>query len=145
MPPLAGLKVLELARVLAGPWAGQLLADLGAEVVKVESLAGDETRTWGPPSIDNGDGTRDAAYFHACNRGKRSIAIDFAGEEGRAIVGRLAAEADVVIENFKVGTLARYGPRLRKPSGGQPGAGILLDHRLRAGTARTGCGRATTS
>ena len=109
MPPLAGLKVVELARVLAGPWAGQLLADLGAEVIKVESLTGDETRFWGPPSIDNGDGTRDAAYFHACNRGKQSIAIDFAKEEGRAIVGKLAGRADVVIENFKVGTLAKYG------------------------------------
>lgn len=109
MPPLAGLKVLELARVLAGPWAGQLLADLGAEVIKVENLAGDETRAWGPPSIDNGDGTRDAAYFHSCNRGKQSIAVDFATEEGRAIVARLSAGADVVIENFKVGTLARYG------------------------------------
>jgi crotonobetainyl-CoA:carnitine CoA-transferase CaiB-like acyl-CoA transferase len=109
MPPLSGLKVVELARVLAGPWAGQLLADLGAEVVKVESLAGDETRGWGPPSIDNGDGTHDAAYFHSCNRGKQSIAVDFATEEGRTIVARLATRADVVIENFKVGTLARYG------------------------------------
>jgi len=108
-PPLAGLKVLELARVLAGPWAGQLLADLGAVVIKVESLSGDETRGWGPPSIDNGDGTRDAAYFHAANRGKRSIAVDFATDEGRAIVKKLAIGADVVIENFKVGTLARYG------------------------------------
>ena len=109
MPPLAGLKVVELARVLAGPWAGQILADLGAEVIKIESLTGDETRFWGPPSIDNGDGTRDAAYFHSCNRGKQSIAVDFATEEGRAIVGRLAARADVLIENFKVGTLAKYG------------------------------------
>ena len=81
-PPLAGLKVLELARVLAGPWAGQVLADLGAEVIKVESLDGDDTRAWGPPFVDNGDGTRDAAYFHACNRGKRSIAVDFASREG---------------------------------------------------------------
>jgi len=108
-PPLAGLKVLELARVLAGPWAGQLLADLGAEVIKVESLAGDETRGWSPPSIDNGDGTRDAAYFHSCNRGKQSIALDFATPEGRAIVVKLAASSDVLIENFKVGGLARHG------------------------------------
>ena len=108
-PPLAGLKVLELARVLAGPWAGQLLADLGADVVKVESLAGDETRGWSPPSVDNGDGTRDAAYFHACNRGKRSIAIDFAKPEGRAIVAGLAGRADVLVENFRVGGLAKFG------------------------------------
>jgi len=107
-PPLAGLKVLELARVLAGPWAGQLLADLGAEVIKVESLAGDETRASGPPSIDYGDGTRDAAYFHACNRGKQSIAVDLATGEGRAIARKLAAGVDVVIENFKVDGLKKY-------------------------------------
>jgi crotonobetainyl-CoA:carnitine CoA-transferase CaiB-like acyl-CoA transferase len=107
--PLAGLKVLELARVLAGPWAGQTLADLGADVIKVESLAGDDTRGWGPPSIDNGDGTADAAYFHACNRGKRSLAIDFARPEGRAIVQALARNADVVIENFRVGGLVKFG------------------------------------
>ncbi len=100
--------MLELARVLAGPWAGQLLSDLGADVIKVESLAGDDTRQWGPPSIDNGDGTRDAAYFHSCNRGKRSIAVDFATSGGREIVARLARRSDVLIENFRVGGLARY-------------------------------------
>jgi crotonobetainyl-CoA:carnitine CoA-transferase CaiB-like acyl-CoA transferase len=109
MPPLAGLKVVELARVLAGPWAGQILADLGAEVVKVESLAGDETRTWGPPWVDNADGSRDAAYFHSCNRGKQSIAVDFTTADGRGIVSRLIAGADIVLENFKAGSLARYG------------------------------------
>ncbi len=109
MPPLAGLKVVELARVLAGPWAGQILADLGADVVKVESLKGDETRQWGPPWIDNADGSRDAAYFHSCNRGKQSIAVDFTTEEGRGIVSRLIAGADVVLENFKAGALAKYG------------------------------------
>ena len=108
-PPLAGLKVLELARVLAGPWAGQVFADLGGEVIKVESPAGDDTRRWGPPAIDNGDGTSDAAYFHACNRGKRSIVVDFRKPEGREIVRRLASRADVVIENFKVGALAKFG------------------------------------
>lgn len=108
-PPLAGLKVLELARVLAGPWAGQVFADLGAEVIKVESPAGDDTRRWGPPAIDNGDGTSDAAYFHACNRGKRSIVVDFRKQEGREIVRRLAGRADVLIENFKVGALTKYG------------------------------------
>ncbi len=107
--PLAGLKVVELARILAGPWAGQVLADLGADVVKVESPAGDDTRTWGPPFIDNPDGTRDAAYFHAANRGKRSVVADFTTPEGQAVVRDLIADADVVIENFKVGGLAKYG------------------------------------
>jgi len=109
LPPLVGLKVVELARVLAGPWAGQLLADLGASVVKVEGLAGDDTRQWGPPSIDNHDGTRDAAYFHSTNRGKRSIAVDLSRPDGQAIVRKLVADADVLIENFKVGGLQRFG------------------------------------
>ena len=106
--PLAGLKVLELARILAGPWAGQVLADLGATVTKVESPAGDDTRSWGPPFVTNDDGTRDAAYFHACNRGKTSRVIDFTTPGGQAQVRALAAESDVLIENFKVGGLARY-------------------------------------
>ena len=100
-PPLAGIKVVELARILAGPWAGQVLADLGAEVVKVESPEGDDTRRWGPPFV--GD---DAAYFHATNRGKRSVVADFGTEEGRAKVLELVREADVLIENFKLGGLA---------------------------------------
>jgi len=107
--PLSGLKVLELARILAGPWAGQVLADLGAEVIKVESPAGDDTRTWGPPFIANPDGTRDAAYYHSCNRGKSSVVIDFTTPEGQAEVRRLAADSDVLIENFKVGGLTKYG------------------------------------
>jgi crotonobetainyl-CoA:carnitine CoA-transferase CaiB-like acyl-CoA transferase len=108
--PLEGLKVLELARILAGPWAGQTLADLGADVVKVESPEGDDTRSWGPPFVAGADGgDLSAAYFHACNRGKRSIIADFTTEEGRALVRRLAASADVVIENFKVGGLAKFG------------------------------------
>jgi len=107
--PLAGLKVIELARILAGPWAGQVLADLGAEVVKVESPAGDDTRQWGPPFVEYGDGTRDAAYFHAANRGKSSRVIDFTTSHGQTEVRRLAADADVLIENFKVGGLAKYG------------------------------------
>jgi crotonobetainyl-CoA:carnitine CoA-transferase CaiB-like acyl-CoA transferase len=106
--PLAGIRVIELARVLAGPWAGQLLADLGAEVIKVESPEGDGTRNWGPPFIEH-DGERTAAYFHACNRGKRSVTADFATEEGRALVRDLAAGADVLIENFKAGGLKKYG------------------------------------
>ena len=109
LPPLAGLKVVELARVLAGPWAGQVLADLGASVVKVESLGGDDTRQWGPPSIANPDGSRDAAYFHSANRGKRSIAVDLSRPEGQVIVRKLAADADVLIENFKVGGLRTFG------------------------------------
>jgi crotonobetainyl-CoA:carnitine CoA-transferase CaiB-like acyl-CoA transferase len=108
--PLEGLKVLELARILAGPWAGQTLADLGADVVKVESPEGDDTRTWGPPFVAAADGgDLSAAYFHACNRGKRSIIADFSTDEGRALVRKLAASADVLIENFKVGGLAKYG------------------------------------
>lgn len=107
--PLKGLKVLELARILAGPWAGQILGDLGADVLKVESPEGDDTRKWGPPFIDNGNGTHDAAYFHACNRGKRSITADFGNARDLEEVRRLASEADVVIENFKVGGLAKFG------------------------------------
>ena len=137
MPPLAGLKVVELARVLAGPWAGQLLGDLGADVIKVESLAGDETRAWAPPSVAYADGGSDSAYFHSCNRGKRSVAVDFATEAGREIVRRLVAGADVVIENFKVGGLAKYRPRLRQPEGRQSRPRLVLDHRLRSG--RPGC------
>jgi crotonobetainyl-CoA:carnitine CoA-transferase CaiB-like acyl-CoA transferase len=111
MKPLEGLKVLELARILAGPWVGQLLADLGADVVKVERPgAGDDTRGWGPPFIKGAEGDHlSAAYFHSCNRGKRSIAVDFESPEGQELVRRLAAQADVVIENFKVGGLKKYG------------------------------------
>ena len=109
-PPYAGLRVLELARVLAGPWIGQTLADLGAEVIKVESPDGDETRRWGPPFLANADGSAaDAAYFHACNRGKESLVLDFRRAPDRERVVHLACEADVLIENFKVGSLAKYG------------------------------------
>jgi crotonobetainyl-CoA:carnitine CoA-transferase CaiB-like acyl-CoA transferase len=109
--PLAGLRVLELARILAGPWAGQILADLGADVVKVERKGtGDDTRGWGPPFVEAADGGHlGAAYFHSTNRGKRSIELDFESEEGRRIVRKLAARSDVLIENFKVGGLARFG------------------------------------
>ncbi len=108
-PPLAGLRVVEFARILAGPWAGQVLADLGADVTKVESPAGDDTRRWGPPFVNNPDGTRDAAYFHATNRGKASIVLDFADPADCARARDLAISADVVIENFKVGGLAKFG------------------------------------
>jgi len=106
--PLAGVRVVELARILAGPWAGQILADLGAEVVKVESPAGDDTRRWGPPFVDHA-GERAAAYYHACNRGKASVVADFTDPADVARVHALIANADVVIENFKVGGLAKYG------------------------------------
>ncbi len=106
--PLKGLKVVELARILAGPWVGQTLADLGAEVIKVEAPEGDDTRRWGPPFIDR-DGEKSAAYFHATNRGKRGITCDFRTPEGQETVRRLVADADVLIENFKVGGLTKYG------------------------------------
>lgn len=106
--PLAGLKVVELARILAGPWAGQTLSDLGAEVIKVESPAGDDTRQWGPPFIEREDDTT-AAYFHSCNRGKASITVDFRTPEGQEQVRELVRDADILIENFKVGGLAKYG------------------------------------
>lgn len=109
--PLEGLRVLELARILAGPWAGQLLADLGADVVKVErSGAGDDTRGWGPPFVKGPNGeSLSAAYFHSANRGKRSILLDLSTADGQKTVRKLASRADIVIENFKVGGLAKYG------------------------------------
>lgn len=106
--PLAGLKVIELARILAGPWAGQTLADLGAEVIKVEAPEGDDTRTWGPPFIQR-DTDRSAAYFHCCNRGKSSVIVDFRTPDGQQAIRDLVRDADVLIENFKVGGLAKYG------------------------------------
>lgn len=109
--PLAGIRVVELARVLAGPWCGQLLADLGAEVVKVERPGvGDDTRSWGPPFVTGADGENlGAAYYHSTNRGKSGVAIDIATTDGQAAVRDLIADADVVIENYKVGGLAKYG------------------------------------
>lgn len=108
--PLAGVKVLELTRILAGPWIGQTLADLGADVIKIESHDGDDTRGWGPPFVEAEDGGHlSSAYFNSCNRGKRSITIDLRSEEGQAEVRRLVADADILIENFKVGGLRKYG------------------------------------
>jgi crotonobetainyl-CoA:carnitine CoA-transferase CaiB-like acyl-CoA transferase len=109
--PLAGLRVLELARILAGPWAGQILADLGADVIKVERKGtGDDTRGWGPPFVEGADGKHlGSAYFHSANRGKRSIEADFEDEDGRRIVHKLIKRSDVLIENFKVGGLAKFG------------------------------------
>jgi len=110
--PLAPLTVLDLSRVLAGPWCTQLLADLGATVIKIERPGtGDDTRAWGPPYLKDADGhdTSEAAYYLCCNRGKLSVAVDFTTPEGRRIVADLARQADVLVENFKVGGLAKYG------------------------------------
>lgn len=106
--PLEGLKVVELARVLAGPWAGQTLSDLGCEVIKVESPAGDDTRQWGPPFVER-DEDVSASYFHSTNRGKASVTVDFRTEAGQARVRELLGDADILIENFKTGGLAKYG------------------------------------
>jgi len=106
--PLKGLRVIELARILAGPWAGQTLADLGAEVIKIESKTGDDTRTWGPPFINTGEDTN-AAYYHSCNRGKQSVSLDFKDKNDLLKLKNLIATADILIENFKVGGLDKYG------------------------------------
>ena len=106
--PLAGLRVIEMARVLAGPWAGQTLADLGAEVIKVEAPRGDDTRQWGPPFVTRGEDVS-ASYFHSTNRGKASVTIDFRDEAGKARLLDLLGNADILIENYKVGGLAKYG------------------------------------
>ncbi|MBV7265838.1 CaiB/BaiF CoA transferase family protein [Erythrobacter ani] len=123
--PLAGIRVLELARVLAGPWAGQILADLGADVIKVESPEGDGTRQWGPPWVERADAhgniQREAAYYHACNRGKRSIVADFRDEADLARVRELSASADVLIENFKTGSLAKFALDYPSLKAGNPG------------------------
>ena len=108
MYPLEGLKVVELARVLAGPWIGQTLADLGAEVIKVESPEGDDTRKWGPNYVTKGADSS-AAYFHSTNRGKQGITVDFNDPSKLADLKELIASADVLIENFKVGGLAKFG------------------------------------
>ena len=109
---LDGIKVLDLSRVLAGPWCTQILADLGADVIKIERPGvGDDTRTWGPPFIKDADGndTDQASYFTACNRNKRSVTVDMATPEGQALLKQMAAQADIVVENFKTGGLKQYG------------------------------------
>jgi len=106
--PLKGLRVIELARILAGPWAGQTLADLGAEVIKIESKTGDDTRTWGPPFINTGE-EKNAAYYHSCNRGKQSVSLDFKDKNDLLKLKNLISSADILIENFKVGGLDKYG------------------------------------
>ena len=110
--PLAGIRVLDMSRILAGPWAAQTLADLGAEVIKIERPgSGDDTRSWGPPFLTDtgGNETSEAAYFQSANRGKKSVTVDIAKSEGQDIVRALAAKSDILLENYKVGGLARYG------------------------------------
>jgi len=121
---LAGVRVLDLSRVLAGPWCTQTLADLGADVIKVERPgSGDDTRAWGPPYLKNAEGadTSEAAYYLGANRNKRSIAIDIATSEGQALIRQLAAGVDVLVENFKVGDLARYGLDAQSLQAANPG------------------------
>ena len=110
--PLVGYKVLDMSRVLAGPWAGQLLADMGAEVIEIERpIVGDDTRHWGPPYLKDeaGNNTEDAAYYFCANRGKQSVTVDITQPDGQQIIRQLAAQADVLIENYKVGGLKKYG------------------------------------
>ena len=110
--PISHVRVLDLSRVLAGPWASQTLADLGAEVIKVERPGtGDDTRTWGPPFLNDNEGhpTQELAYYLSTNRGKKSIAIDFTQPEGQELVRQLVTKSDILLENFKVGGLAKYG------------------------------------
>lgn len=132
--PLKGVKVLDLSRILAGPTCTQLLGDLGASVIKVENPAtgGDDTRQWGPPYVTDADGnpTDLSAYFMAANRNKKSVAIDIATPEGQAQIRRLASHADILIENFKPGGLAKYGLD-HETLAGLSGADLLLDLGLR--------------
>ena len=112
MTPLDGVRVLDLSRILAGPWATQVLADFGAEVIKIERpQVGDDTRQWGPPWLESGNGeaTEESAYYLGANRGKRSVAIDFTSERGQALIRQLCMRCDVLVENYKVGSLAKYG------------------------------------
>ena len=146
--PLSHLTILDLSRVLAGPWCTQLLADLGATVIKIERpRTGDDTRAWGPPFLKDGDGndTGEAAYYLACNRGKHSVAIDFTQPEGRDLVLALARRSDALVENFKVGGLAKYGLDYPSVAAVNPAARLRIDHGIRAGRARTPSAPATTS
>jgi len=130
---LSHLKVLDLSRVLAGPWCTQMLADLGADVVKVERPgSGDDTRHWGPPFLQDADGldTPHASYFTACNRNKRSVTIDIAQPQGQALLRQLAQQSDILVENFKVGGLAQCGWTTRSLKALHPGLIYCSDHRL---------------
>ena len=124
--PLAGIKVLDISRVLAGPWCGQMLADMGAEVIKIERpQSGDDTRHWGPPWLS---GSAESAYYLCANRGKRSVTVEMVAQ-GQALIKQLTAQSDVLLENFKVGGLKKW-PGLREPESAQSRLGLLLHHRL---------------
>jgi len=145
---LAGIKVLDLSRILAGPSATQLLGDLGADIVKVEKPGeGDDTRKWGPPYIKNpsGQDTDESAYYLSANRNKRSIAIDMGSDQGSALLHRLIARADVLVENYKVGSLAKYGLSYEQLKDRYPRLIYLLDHRVRPNGSVCSHGPATTS
>jgi crotonobetainyl-CoA:carnitine CoA-transferase CaiB-like acyl-CoA transferase len=138
--PLAGITVLDLTRVLAGPFATQILSDLGAEVIKIERPeTGDDTRGWGPPYVKdaNGNDTAETAYFAGCNRGKKSVTLDLADPQAQKRLRQLAGECDVLVENYKVGDLAR----LCVPEIIISGAGVLLDNRIRPNRSVCGTGR----
>ncbi len=140
--PLAGIKVLDISRVLAGPWCGQMLADMGAEVIKVERpQSGDDTRHWGPPWLS---GSNESAYYLCANRGKRSVTVDMAKPEGQALIKQLAAQSDVVLENFKVGGLKKYGLDYASLKALNPAWSTAPSPAL-ARRAPTPTGRATTS
>ena len=132
--PLSHIRVLDLSRIMAGPWAGQVLADLGADVIKVERPGvGDDTRAWGPPFLKDASGkpTGEAGYYLSVNRGKRSITLELDKPEGQEVVRALAARSDIVLENFKVGTLKRFGLDYESLKAVNPRHHLLLDHRLR--------------
>jgi crotonobetainyl-CoA:carnitine CoA-transferase CaiB-like acyl-CoA transferase len=142
--PLSHVRVLDLSRIMAAPWATQILADLGADVIKVERPdVGDDTRTWGPPFLKDRSGkpSREAGYFLSVNRGKRSVTLDIATPRGQEVVRRLAAISDIVIENYKVGTLARYGLDYESVEGGEPGPDLRFGDRLRPDRAAGQSGR----
>ena len=133
--PLSHLTILDLSRVLAGPWCTQLLADLGATVIKIERPGGgDDTRAWGPPYLkdESGRDTSEAAYYLSCNRGKLSVAVDFTTPDGQRIVRDLARQADVLVENYKVGGLAKYGLDYASVAALEPAPRLCVDHGLRA-------------
>ena len=132
--PLEGIRVFDLSRILAGPTCTQLLGDLGADVIKIERPgAGDDTRKWGPPYVQDKDGkdTGESAYYLSSNRNKRSLAIDISKPAGQALARRLIAQCDIMVENFKVGDMARYGLSLCRSEGGESPPHLLLHHRLR--------------
>ncbi len=132
--PLSGIRVFDLSRILAGPTCTQLLGDLGAEVIKIERPgAGDDTRKWGPPYLKGKDGkdTDEAAYYLSSNRNKRSVTVDISKPEGQVLARKLIAKCDIMIENFKVGDMARYGLSYADLKDGNSAAGLLLHQRLR--------------